>query len=140
MTQRHDTLSQNRRSKLMSRVRAKDTKPELLVRKVLTKQGFRYRLHRTDLPGKPDVVIPRLGVALFVHGCFWHRHTCPKGTTMPQDNGEFWRTKLARNVERDMRNQNALRQLGWKVVVVWECEMRDPDRLPRLLRNLLEVE
>ncbi|HOX49912.1 MAG TPA: DNA mismatch endonuclease Vsr [Fibrobacteria bacterium] len=132
-----DTLTPSSRSALMSRIRGKDTKPELVVRSLLHRMGFRFRLHRRDLPGSPDIVLPRLGVVVFVHGCFWHRHHRCKGATTPKSNADFWQDKFAANVERDKRNRRDLRRLGWKVVVVWECDLKKPRKLETKLRSVL---
>lgn len=120
-----DRLTPERRSWLMSRVRSKDTLAELRVRRAAHALGFRFRLHRSDLPGKPDLVFPKYRVALFVHGCFWHRHPgCRKAST-PKSRIEFWQSKFDRNVERDVQTMAALKRLGWQPVVIWECETKD---------------
>lgn len=134
-----DTLTPSSRSALMSRIRGKDTKPELVVRSLLHRMGYRFRLHRRDLPGSPDIVLPRLGVVVFVHGCFWHRHPRCKGATSPKSNTNFWQNKFAANVERDKRNRRDLRRLGWKVMVVWECDLKKPERLQPRLRKFLDA-
>lgn len=123
----------------MSRVRHEDTAPEITVRKILHSLGYRFRLHRNDLPGKPDIVLPSRKLAIFVHGCFWHRHFgCPKAS-VPSSNIEFWREKFQRNVERDKASVSALNDLGWKSIIVWECQtVHDPDRLRRLLTTHIE--
>ncbi|MDP9440574.1 MAG: very short patch repair endonuclease [Actinomycetota bacterium] len=108
----------------MSRVRSKNTKPELAVRSALHALGYRFRLHRKDLPGKPDVVLPKHRAAVFVHGCFWHQHPGCAKATLPKNNAEFWREKLEGNVARDARNRERLRKLGWRPIVVWECEVK----------------
>ncbi|MFU7748045.1 very short patch repair endonuclease [Pseudomonas aeruginosa] len=130
------------RSRMMSGIRGKDTKPEMLVRRVLFKAGYRFRLHRKDLPGVPDVVLPKWKVALFVHGCFWHMHQDCSKAKIPSTRTEFWRRKLEANVERDLRAQVALAEAGWRVVVVWECLTRDfqaleafPDMLSAWIRG-----
>ena len=110
------------RSAIMSRVRSKNTGPELTVRRALHQEGYRFRIHRSDLPGKPDLVFPRYRVAVFVHGCFWHRHGC-KRSTMPKSNVEYWADKFRRNVERDCRAVQELEGLGWKTAVIWECDL-----------------
>lgn len=120
-----DHLTADARSNLMSRVRAKDTKPELLVRRICHRAGFRYRLHSPALPGKPDLVFPRLRKAIWVHGCFWHRHDGCAKATIPKSNAEFWSAKFERNVARDATVLQALRKMGWDTLVVWECETRD---------------
>lgn len=110
---------------MMSRIRGKNTRPEMAVRRYLHGQGFRYRLHVRDLPGKPDIVLPRFKSVVFVNGCFWHRHDgCPKAYT-PKSNVEFWETKFAGNVARDRRNQRSLEQAGWRVFIIWECEINE---------------
>ena len=121
----------------MRRVRSRDTTPEITVRSLLHRLGFRFRLHRNDLPGKPDVVLPKHNTAIFIHGCFWHRHeNCSRATT-PSTRQDYWLPKFQRTVERDKVNQDNLRRAGWKVIVVWECELRDADRLAlRLNRNI----
>lgn len=112
----------------MQAVRGSDTKPELAVRKLLHRFGYRFRLRRSDLPGKPDLVLPRYKLAIFVHGCFWHRHDC-KRATMPKTRIEFWEAKLLANVERDAQVIQALADLGWRSVVIWECEIRRPEAI-----------
>lgn len=107
----------------MSAIRGKDTGPELIVRRFLHSAGFRFRVHRRGLPGKPDVVLPRYRAVILIHGCFWHVHDCPLGAVKPKTNAEFWANKRARNVERDKEKIAALRQLGWRVRVIWECEV-----------------
>ena len=113
----------------MARVRGRDTGPELAVRRLLTRQGVRYRLHRADLPGRPDMALGPRRLAIFVHGCFWHGHDCPRGARKPKQNAAFWEAKLARNVARDAGNIDTLAALGWRSLVVWECELRDAPRL-----------
>lgn len=107
----------------MSRVRTKDTRPEMVVRRAIYAAGLRYRLQRKDLPGRPDIVLPSLRVAIFVHGCFWHSHSCAKGRGRPQTNVDFWAEKLSRNAMRDAAAQAALTDAGWTVKVIWECEL-----------------
>ncbi len=120
----------------MARVKAKNTKPEVQVRRCAHKLGYRFRLHRRDLPGKPDIVFPGRKKAIFVHGCFWHHHDCKRGT-IPETNREFWEAKLASNVERDATSQSALKQDGWSVLVLWECQTRNEDNLIAALRSFL---
>lgn len=122
----------------MRAVRAKNTKPELAVRRAVHAMGFRFRLHRRDLPGTPDLVFSRLRRIILVHGCFWHRHEGCRGNTTPMDNVEFWATKFKRNVERDRATIRALRKQGWKVLVVWECQARDSSKLQLRLRRFLK--
>ena len=123
-----DRLSVEQRSWLMARIRSKDTRPELIVRSVLHRLGFRFRLHRRDLPGTPDIVLPGRGAVVFVHGCFWHGHCCRVGK-MPKSRVAYWSAKIEANRARDARVLRKLRRLGWKVVVVRECELRDLDKL-----------
>ena len=119
-----DTLTAAERSELMRRVRAKDTKPEMAVRSLVHRMGFRYRLHRRELPGNPDLVFPRLRKVIFVHGCFWHGHCCRSGQNRPRSNKGYWLPKLHRNKARDRANRAKLRRSGWDVLVVWECQVR----------------
>ena len=128
-----DVLTKEQRSRLMGRVSHFDTPPEIAVRRLLHSLGYRFRLHRKDLPGRPDIVLPRLKKVIFVHGCFWHRHTgCRKATT-PKSNADYWQNKFAENVERDRRAIAELLRLGWEPMVVWECETRDIDALSQAL-------
>lgn len=122
----------------MSGIRGKDTKPEMAVRKALHAAGFRFRLHRRDLPGAPDVVLPGRHVAVFVHGCFWHRHAGCHYAKLPATRPEFWKAKLEGNAERDERNVGALRAHGWRVLVVWECAVRERETLSALPGILAE--
>lgn len=135
-----DTLSPAERSKLMSLVRGKDTKPEIVVRKLLHGMGYRYRLHGKGLPGKPDLVFPSRRKVIFVHGCFWHRHPDPKCklARMPKSRLDFWRTKLEHNRERDLGNQARLRQLDWEYLVIWECQIRDNTAISNQAKAFLE--
>lgn len=133
-----DVLTPEQRSRNMQANKGRDTGPELVVRRVLHSLGYRFRLCRQDLPGRPDIILPRLRVAVFVHGCFWHRHTCRFGAVEPATRPEFWRAKFAANVARDRRVCRALRREGWRVIVVWECQTRDKVKLAsRLLRFLV---
>lgn len=120
-----DIISPARRSVLMSRIRGKDTKPEVLVRRAAHALGYRFRLHRRDLPGSPDLVFPRLRKVIFVHGCFWHRHAACRYAYVPKSNADFWASKFASNVRRDSQAMRSLADLAWKVLVVWECELSD---------------
>lgn len=119
----------------MSRVRGRDTKPEMIVRRMLHGMGYRFRLHRRDLPGSPDIVLPSRQIAIFVHGCFWHRHPGCRLASMPRTRTEFWEGKFARNVARDEADVLRLQELGWQVIVIWECETRDPRRLEQRLQD-----
>ncbi|MER2218892.1 very short patch repair endonuclease [Methylobacterium brachiatum] len=127
------------RSALMSRVRGANTKPELVVRRAVHALGYRFRLHRRDLPGSPDLVFPRLRLALFVHGCFWHRHQGCRRTTTPKTRVEFWANKFEANVRRDERVVAELQALGWRCETIWECETARPDELQPKLKRLLEA-
>ena len=119
-----DSLTPEQRSKLMAKVRAVDTLPELVVRKTIFRLGYRYRLHGKNLAGKPDIVFPSLKKVIFVHGCFWHQHKCPYGQRRPKSKRNFWTRKLEGNIKRDSRQLSALRRLGWDVLVIWECQTR----------------
>lgn len=133
-----DTLTADQRSELMSRIRAKDTRPEKRVRRLLHRLGYRYRLHASDLPGRPDLVFRPRRKAIFVHGCFWHRHEgCPRNQ-VPKTRRKFWVNKLDGNVRRDRRNQAALRDQGWRVLVIWECETTDLEHVADKAREFLE--
>lgn len=123
-----DIVSPEVRSRMMSGIRAKDTRPELALRRALHALGFRYRLHVRNLPGKPDLVFPKYRAIIQVHGCFWHRHGCSK-TTNPASNSEFWQMKFARNMDRDREVECRLRELGWRVGIVWECEIASEQKL-----------
>lgn len=125
------------RSRLMARVRTSNTTPELVVRRCLHALGFRFRVHRRDLPGTPDIVLPRHRTAIFVHGCFWHRHSGCVKTTDPKTRPEFWQNKFQANIARDQRNLESLAALGWRTLVIWECETKDPEALRLMLGELL---
>lgn len=127
-----DRLTPDQRRLNMSRVRAKDTAPEWTVRQLLHSRGLRYRLHRRDLPGKPDIVLPRFLTTLFVHGCFWHGHGCSL-FRLPETRTEFWSTKIAANRRRDAITKDALMALGWRSLIVWECAMKGHGRLPEVV-------
>jgi DNA mismatch endonuclease (patch repair protein) len=120
-----DVVDPATRSRMMSGIRGKNTKPELLVRKYLHGCGLRFRLHEKKLPGKPDLVFPKYKVVVFVHGCFWHQHSGCKYASSPKSNNDFWAKKLSENVVRDLRHIEALTELGWRVIVIWECELRE---------------
>jgi len=125
------------RSRIMRAVKGSDTAPEMTVRRLAHRMGYRFRLHRKDLPGKPDIVFPRLHKVVFVNGCFWHGHDCARGARVPKGNREYWLTKIGRNRERDRAARTALTRSGWKVAVFWECELNDQERLRRRLRGFL---
>lgn len=135
-----DRLTKDQRSWVMSRVRGKDTRPELRVRKVAHALGLRFRLHRRDLPGTPDLVFPRWKKVILVHGCFWHQHPGCKKASLPATRPEFWMSKLARNVHRDNETLERLKAFGWSVLVIWECETRQVDRLKALLISFFSLE
>ncbi|HEY0103836.1 MAG TPA: very short patch repair endonuclease [Brevundimonas sp.] len=122
-----DVFTPDKRSAVMRRVKSRDTGPELAVRRFLRAAGVGYRLGGVALPGRPDVVMKGRRVALFVHGCFWHGHDCPRGARKPKANADYWAAKIARNRARDAANDAALRQQGWRVITVWECAIRQPD-------------
>lgn len=132
-----DRWGKDQRSKLMARVRNKNTGPELQVRRILHRLGYRFRLHRRDLPGSPDIVLSRHMKAIFVHGCFWHGHDCPKGRR-PRSRTEFWNKKLDVNLARDHDSSEGLRSSGWDVLIVWECETTEPTVVEGLLKAFLE--
>jgi DNA mismatch endonuclease, patch repair protein len=115
----------------MAAIRSKHTKPEMLVRRLVFSLGYRFRLHVTTLPGRPDLVLPRFKKIIEVNGCFWHRHDCPEGLRVPKSNRPYWMTKISGNVRRDLANQNLLKDLGWDVLTIWECETRDISNLKR---------
>lgn len=128
-------------SHIMRAIRKKDTKPELIVRRLLHAMGYRFRLHRRDLPGTPDIVLPRYRAVIQVHGCFWHQHAGCRHANLPRSRTSYWWPKLARNVQRDARAEQALHALGWRVLILWECELRDLDGLrARLCAFLLSSE
>lgn len=131
-----DTVPPAVRSRMMAAVKGQDTAPEMAVRHALHAAGYRYRLHRNDLPGRPDIVLPRYRTAVFVHGCFWHGHDCPRGRR-PSSNADFWNRKLDRNEERDRTNALALQAQGWRVETLWECDMQSG--VSALLRRLNDL-
>jgi DNA mismatch endonuclease (patch repair protein) len=137
-----DIYSKSKRSDIMSHISSKETKPEILVRKFLFSNGFRFRKNLKDLPGKPDIVLPKYKTVIFIHGCFWHGHTCKKGT-LPTTNVEFWKTKIGGNIERDKRDIAELEQQGWHVIVVWQCEIKNiefqKERLAKLLSEIQTI-
>lgn len=133
-----DNVSPDKRKKIMASVHNKNTRPEVIVRKYLFAHGYRFRKNDSRYPGKPDVVLPRYHTVIFVHGCFWHRHPgCSKATT-PATNEEFWMSKFKRNVERDLIVQKQLSDLGWRVILVWECELSSKKKRDMRLESLLE--
>lgn len=136
-----DKLSKQVRSQNMAAIRAANTKPEMIVRRVAHGLGFRFRLHRRDLPGRPDLVFAKHRAVVFVHGCFWHLHPKAKcsDARIPKSNLEYWQPKLIRNVERDRQSRFALKRLGWRVLTIWECETKDADAVRRRLSSFLNV-
>ena len=133
-----DRLDPARRSANMAKVRGKNTGPELLVRRIAHAMGLRFRLHRSDLPGSPDLVLPRHKLVVFVHGCFWHRHEGCRRASVPATRQEFWDGKFAATVERDRRNLTVLEQSGWKVLTLWECELKDASAVEEAFRAALK--
>lgn len=133
-----DTISEEKRSWNMSRIRGKDTKPEIIVRSMLHRMGYRFRLHRKDLPGKPDIVLPKYNTVIFVHGCFWHRHKGCKYAYTPKSRVKFWEDKFAGTVKRDKQHLKQLKENDWKVFIVWECETKDMDRLKKIIDKILQ--
>lgn len=133
-----DTLTPRERSERMSRVRSTDTKPEMRVRRLVHGLGYRYRLHVRELPGTPDLVFPSRRAVIFVHGCFWHRHENCALARLPKSRLDFWRKKLESNTTRDAAQQERLRELGWRVLVVWECQLGDTAKLTDTIRHFLD--
>lgn len=131
-----DVVDKATRSRMMSEIRGKDTKPELLVRRYLHRNGLRYRLHVKDLPGKPDIVLPKYRTIVLVHGCFWHQHSGCKYAVMPGNNKAFWEKKLKGNTVRDQKNISSLKKAGWKCHTIWECQVDSEKRLSSLARKI----
>lgn len=131
-----DVLSKEQRSKCMSHIRSKNTKPEVLVRRFLFAHGFRFRLHRKDLPGKPDIVLPKYRTVIFINGCFWHGHSGCKYSTIPATNREFWESKISGNIRRDKETFSRLVKSGWKVIEIWQCQLK-PKTKDQTLQNLI---
>jgi DNA mismatch endonuclease (patch repair protein) len=134
-----DVFSRRKRSEIMAAVRSQDTQPEMVVRRLVWRLGYRYRLHVQALPGCPDLVLPSRRKVIFVHGCFWHRHSCSAGVSMPASRVPYWAQKFDRNRKRDARNRRALRRLGWQVLIIWECQTRKPAVLEKRLLAFLET-
>ncbi len=134
-----DVFTKSKRSEVMSLIKNRNTKPELAVRSLLHRMGFRFRLHRADLPGKPDIVLPRYKTVIFVHGCFWHRHKGCRFAYTPKSRTDFWLKKLESNMVRDQLVKADLERLGWRVITVWECELREPGQLANRLDLNREV-
>ncbi|KXH85111.1 very short patch repair endonuclease [Chryseobacterium kwangjuense] len=133
-----DIWSKEKRSEVMSKIRGKNTKPEMILRSQLFMKGFRFRIHKKDLPGKPDIVLPKYKTVIFVHGCFWHYHKDCREGRIPSTNSKFWQEKLSKNIDRDEKYIKELQQLGWKVIVIWECEIEKniEDTLEKLIVNI----
>ena len=132
-----DIFSSEKRSNIMSKISGKNTKPEILIRKFLFSKGFRYRINVKTLPGKPDIVLPKYKTIIFVNGCFWHGHNCKKGK-LPSSNTDFWKEKISNNKSRDAKNSDLLVKLGWKVIIIWQCEISKIDNRTKILNKLLE--
>ncbi len=132
-----DHLSSQKRSWNMSLIRSSNTKPEILVRKILYALGFRFRLHQKNLPGKPDIVLKKYNTVIFVHGCFWHQHKRCKRANIPKSNQSYWSPKLEHNKKRDVLHKKDLKKLGWKTITIWECEIKNAEKLRTKLSKLL---
>lgn len=132
-----DVFSPEKRSQVMSRIRSKDTKPEKIIRSILHKLGFRFRINRKDLPGKPDIVLPKYRTVIFVHGCFWHQHEGCKIASKPKSNSEYWKAKFTKNVVRDKKNQEDLHSLGYRTIIIWECEVKKILKDPQEIKNMI---
>lgn len=133
-----DVFTPKERSQIMAKVRGKDTKPEIKVRSLIHRLGYRFRLQRKDLPGKPDIVLPRHRKVVFVHGCFWHGHKHCKHAERPKSNTDYWNTKIDRNIKRDKKSVKELVDRGWEVLTIWECQTKSMDKLSALLDEFLE--
>jgi len=133
-----DVLTKNQRKLCMSRIKGKDTKPEMIVRKRLHALGYRYRLHVRKLPGCPDIVFPSRNKVIFVHGCFWHRHKCKYGRATPATRKNFWKNKFDRTIQRDRRNTRLLRKYGWEIYIVWECQVYNLEKTTKAIVSFLE--
>ena len=133
-----DVFSKGKRSQIMSRISGKNTKPEIIVRSLLHRMGYRFRLHDKNMPGKPDIILPKHKKVIFVHGCFWHGHRdCPR-SKRPSTNVEFWNKKIDGNIERDNKNIKSLENLGWKTLILWTCEIKNQDILKHKLNSFLD--
>lgn len=133
-----DNLTKKQRKACMTRIKSKNTEPELVVRKELTKKGVRYRLHVGKLPGKPDIVISKLKKVIFINGCFWHQHKGCKDGVMPKSNRNYWKPKLEKNIEKQKQNISKLKKLGWKVYKIWECQIKDSKALSGRIKTILK--
>ena len=133
-----DHLTKKKRSWNMSLIRAKNTKPEIIVRSIVHRLGFRFRLYKNELPGNPDIVLKKYKTIIFVHGCFWHQHKNCKRANMPKSNKNYWKPKLERNMERDRINKRTLKEDGWRILTVWECQIRNPEKLKdKLMKDMV---
>lgn len=132
-----DTLTILQRQLCMSHNKGKGTSPELFVRKLISLQKFRFSSHRKDLPGRPDIVFVSRKKVIFINGCFWHRHTCKKGLSMPATRKKIWQGKFSRTIERDKRNKAELKKLGWQILVIWECQIKKPENIANKIRKFL---
>jgi len=133
-----DIYTKQKRSEIMSKISGKETKPEILVRKFLFANGFRYRKNDKRYPGKPDIVLPKYKTVIFIHGCFWHGHNCPAGK-LPETRKEFWRKKIQGNIDRDNRNVEELKKQGWRVIIIWQCELKNKEVTEKSLNELLNT-
>lgn len=133
-----DIFSKTKRSEVMSKVTAKDTRPEIKVRKYLFSKGFRYRKNDKRFPGKPDIVLPKYKTVIFVHGCFWHHHENCRAAVLPRTNHEFWKDKMQTNVKRDKKNQRDLKKLGWKVIIIWQCQIKNRELFERKMKQVMK--
>lgn len=133
-----DIFSKDKRSQIMSKISGKETKPEILVRKFLFAHGFRYRKNDKRLPGKPDIVLPKYKTVVFVHGCFWHSHQGCKKSALPQTNYEFWKNKIQGNFDRDKLNRRELKKLGWKIIVIWQCQIKNRELFGRTMKRFVQ--
>lgn len=133
-----DKITSAKRSEVMSHIKGKNTKPEMLIRRLIHSLGYRYRLHVKSLPGIPDLVFPSRRKVIFIHGCFWHRHSCLKGRSMPSTNKDFWKNKFIANKRRDKQHQNEFRKLKWGVLTIWECQTKNLSKIKRKIIKFLE--
>ena len=133
-----DNLTEKQRKHCMRQVKSKDTRPEIVVRKLISLMGYRYRLHRKDLPGCPDLVFSVGKKVIFINGCYWHRHTCKKGRSKPETNKDFWRTKFYRTKQRDKENRKKLKKLGWQILTIWECQIKNVEKLKKMVTEFIE--
>lgn len=133
-----DIFSEAKRSQIMASVKSSDTKPEILIRKFLFSSGLRYRINVKTLPGKPDIVLPKYKIVIFIHGCFWHGHKSCKASTLPKSNKNYWTTKIGGNIKRDVTRKRQLKQLGWKVITIWECSLKNRTSTAKAKKKLLK--